>query len=157
MFLKTILVLISSLTLCFAQYQPISLCRLGTYNFLGKCVPCPTGFSTNSQPWTSTPKCTYCTSGTYANNTGQEKCTPCPYGSFCADPSQSPKLCPKGTYTNQYTSLSYCTICPSGLYATNNGSAYCLQCPPGYKCPDPTMPPVICPIGKEIHLIHLLL
>ena len=40
-----------------------------------------------------------------------------------------------------------CTNCTSGYYTAKNGSTYCIVCPHGHRCPDPTILPDPCPAG----------
>lgn len=64
-------------------------------------IPCPKGtaYSAIYTEGTTNPRaasCTPCPIGTYANKVGSTKCTQCPLGYQCADPTISPVPCPKG-------------------------------------------------------------
>jgi hypothetical protein len=69
-----------------------------------------------------------CLPGTY-NTGGTTTCTPCPAGSYCADPSQAPKPCLTGTFST--AGAAQCTPCPTGTISTTQGQTSCSYCPPG--------------------------
>lgn len=101
--------------------------------------------------------CIECSSGTYSA-AGASSCLPCPAGSSCYDPAQSPEACAEGYHSAQ--GASNCTACPIGMWAedikhpnTMIGArssplrTSCINCPAGYACPDPLVGPVPCDPG----------
>ena len=86
-----------------------------------------------------------CPDGTYANETGQEQCEPCPEGYECPTASQQPTLCRRGTYSSG--AAASCTPCPSGLFANYTGAVECESCPAGYACQVASNRPLVCSAG----------
>ena len=74
-------------------------------------------------------------------------CTTCPSGSFCADPSKKPVVCPAGKYSN--ASAIACSDCVLG-YLCEEGSTLAKPsgriCPMGSYCDD-LVTPKLCPSG----------
>ena len=50
----------------------------------------------------------------------------CPMGAYCPEGSDSPTLCPSGTYLNstRNTNISACIQCTAGHYCSGAGNAY---------------------------------
>ncbi len=84
----------------------------------------------------------------------------CPEGFYCPNPTELPKACPLGYYSNS-TGETTCKICPEGSrcdtvssspiacasgYYSAAGNITCTACPSGYKCVSGA-PPTPCAIG----------
>lgn len=104
--------------------------------------PCPPGTYSNSEYGAQS--CTVCPDGSYANSSGSIQCTICPKGSYCADLTQLPVKCPRGTYANSPLGQGLCTACPSNTYANSTGTVDCTACPTSMCCNDPRVAPTSC-------------
>ena len=96
-----------------------------------------------------------CPTGTYANETGQELCEPCPEGHECHTASRQPSLCRRGTYSSG--GVSSCTPCPSGYFANYTGAVECESCPAGYSCQVASNRPMDCLSGTYRYVMILVL
>lgn len=138
--LSTRLAMEGQCTLCFGgRYCDVP----GRYNDSG---PCQQGF--------------YCPNG---SKSAQE--ITCPPGRYCPQGSATPKLCPRGTFSNdtQLWREDQCTNCTSGYYCMENGltspTGLCRQ---GYYCPTGSNVdnPFDCSIGLHCptgNFLHYLL
>jgi hypothetical protein len=123
-------------------------CYAGTFAGtvgLSKCTECPTGSSSAVgalscngtycplgyyyYPTFSQGDCAQCSSGTYTNTTGANKCSICPAGSSSPYRASSCTPCAAGTYST--TAGFTCEECLAGTYAGTAGSSKCIECPPG--------------------------
>lgn len=73
-------------------------------------------------------KCEYCLRGTYSDSISNEKCTPCPLGTF--------------NRFNGSTSIRQCYPCPEGFYNNKSGQSYCMPCLYEAYCPVGSVNPV---------------
>lgn len=120
--------------------------------------PCPAGTYNSLSLQTNLAACMRCPAGSYCPQASANP-TPCPFGYYCLEGTQSATQwpCPAGTFSGPQTSLtlasqcnlcelgSYCpeassspTKCPAGTYNPVDGAAgvhECLPCPLGRACP----------------------
>ena len=114
-----------------------------------------------------------CPPGSYCNHPdGTSKPKDCTTASYCPLATETPILCPDGTYTEVFQdgleSLDQCASCPTGYYCTNGvydaskacfAGYYCLTgakkaneenmlCPGGFFCLSGTKLPTACEEGK---------
>ncbi|XP_037836575.1 multiple epidermal growth factor-like domains protein 11 [Kryptolebias marmoratus] len=161
--------------------------------------PCPSGTYGNLSGLVEESQCTLCDPGMYCKGTGRTfpsglcaegffcvggafEQSPsdnltgslCPPGYFCPVGTSVPKLCPKGTFSEQggLVDSSQCQSCSPGFYCSESGLStvsgpclpgfYCLDgsqsaapvsdvsggvCPVGHYCPEGTSTPFPCPLG----------
>ena len=150
-----------------------NICPLGHFCPLGTAEPnkCPIGTLGLATRQTMEAQCTLCPAGKYCDSPGRYNdsgsCSQgyycpngsksaqevgCPPGRYCPVGSPTPKLCPRGTFSN--TTLLWkeeqCTNCTAGFYCMENGltdpSGPCRQ---GYYCPSASKVDnaVDCPVG----------
>jgi len=90
-------------------------------------------------------RCTPCSPGTFKNDDGVQKCSPCPLGFFSLGSASSCNTCGEGFFASGGSST--CTACPinhisgagsgnciacsAGSFTTSNASASCERCPAG--------------------------
>lgn len=87
-----------------------------------------------------------CSPGQYKAR-GQDTCTDCPIGHYCAGNDQLlPAKCLPGTFQGS-TGQTSCSACSVGEYS-RFGEKECHQCPKGHKCADSATLPQICPRGS---------
>lgn len=103
-------------------------------------IPCPIGTFSEAGDGVCRP----CQPGYYTLENGTVSCEPCPPGYMCKVPSESPKVCPRGSYTS-CIAQECCTPCPMGSYNLHSGSTRCIKCPAGTKCNPVSVP--VC--GKQ--------
>lgn len=65
----------------------------------------------------------------YADKEGLTQCIPCPEGQECLVVTESPTLCPIGTYSD-----ITCKPCGPGTYTDEEGKFTCTQCEVGGGC-----------------------
>lgn len=77
-----------------------------------------------------------------------DKAYACPLGFWCGEGTQSPVLCPIGTFTNTTAAkqVSECTVCQPGKFC-NYDSRIPQGCPTGSYCPMASQSPTSCPKG----------
>jgi hypothetical protein len=101
------------------------------------CLLCPSGSYGDSG---NASACTTCKAGSYASNPGAAQCDQCPPGTYMppltgATSSAQCVICPVGKYSNtghsDSTSISACTACEAGSYASEFGASQCDLCAPG--------------------------
>ncbi|HAA56412.1 MAG TPA: hypothetical protein DCE42_16725 [Myxococcales bacterium] len=136
------------------------VCPSGTFsNKMGslRCTPCPKGTASRSHKATS---CRQCPAGKYASSIrslqckrcpfgriskpGAHRCEKCPSGSIAKNNKCVP--CPKGTYNdskrnrcvpcekgtaNGRTGRMKCYACSAGYFASKTGQSACTPCPKG--------------------------
>jgi hypothetical protein len=94
----------------------------------------------------------WCAAGQFSNSENDNKCTPCPNGTFSnvsgASSIQTCEMCEAGSYSFAGSSacvqcevgkfsavlglnVSACVKCPAGTYAPEAGSTTCIACPGG--------------------------
>lgn len=123
---------------------------LGLKN-LSSCTPCTKGYYCKYPGWTN--ETGLCEQGYYCpkSSTSSQQIQ-CPQGRYCPRGSPSPKLCPRGTFSNN-TGLwteSQCTNCTAGFFCDSEGiSSPTGQCKAGYYCPigSKSMEEIDCPVG----------
>ena len=93
-----------------------------------------------------------CPAGTYANETGQEQCQPCPEGYECPTASHQPSVCRRGTYSSG--GVSACSPCPTGMFANYTGAVECESCPAGYACQVASNRPMACSAGTFRYVLN---
>ncbi|XP_036928145.1 uncharacterized protein LOC119004899 isoform X4 [Acanthopagrus latus] len=158
------------------KYPQQHPCPVGTWSSivgaqnLSSCWPCPPGHYCNS---TGLRKPTgICETGYYCSG-GATSSVPsdgvtgdiCPVGHYCPMGSNSPVVCPDGTYSNttgaeacdDCPTGTYCLsgegvqLCPAGHYCLGGGVEGILPCPPGTYSPQFGLSQVeqclICPAG----------
>jgi hypothetical protein len=92
----------------------------------------------------------------------------CPPGYFCrkkiienrfirsidsqGEQEWEPEICPPGTYSPG--GVTECTLCETGTFVPDPGSAVCYACPIGHMCPRTDMEPEQCPLGTYNNLTH---
>ncbi|KDO16495.1 hypothetical protein SPRG_17985 [Saprolegnia parasitica CBS 223.65] len=94
-------------------------CPLGSACPLGSIVPQP------------------CAAGTFANNTGQSVCSPCPPQFYCLNNASVPLPCPAGYFCPSQTQFATQFACPAGSISNQaqlQSAAQCDDCPPGHYC-----------------------
>ena len=106
------------------------------------CIACPPGRAT--AVW-ATIECDECGENTIAASSNQTLCAPCPAGrSFSEKAGTNCVAVPPGSYVNANNMTMKCeegfkcagedkgrVACPTGSYASNNGSVDCFPCSPG--------------------------
>ncbi|EKX31729.1 hypothetical protein GUITHDRAFT_49082, partial [Guillardia theta CCMP2712] len=125
-------------------------CTPGGFSGAGAsvCTKCSKGYYEDRFASTA---CKGCENGKYAALTGTIQCNGCPSQAYTNSPSSACWLCSPGTY-QRMTNASFCWGCPSGSYATAYGQASissCSACGPG-KYASGTGQSVCsaCPLGK---------
>lgn len=137
---------------CPSRSEPPIECPIGHYSFnrSTQCQQCPVG-SECPIP-SATPR--KCALGYYADAPGRIQCQQCPAGTsqdfrvlsrncifylfkwivtgyYCSDPRKSPEPCLSGSFSTE-------------------GSKKCIDCPPGYECPQSTLEePIPCLPGTH--------
>ncbi|EQC38608.1 hypothetical protein, variant [Saprolegnia diclina VS20] len=74
---------------------------------------------------------------TFANNTGQSACTPCPPQFYCLSNVSVPLPCPAGYFCPSQTKYATQFACPAGSMSNQTqlpSAAQCDDCPPGRYC-----------------------
>nr|XP_038023610.1 multiple epidermal growth factor-like domains protein 10 isoform X2 [Anas platyrhynchos] len=108
-------------------------------------IPHPTGDcppGCNCPPGTGFPFSFPCAPGFFWDNSsaeGEDRCKPCPAGSYCDPPAMSePKACPAGFHCGEGSSKP--EPCPEGTYSNKkglSGPAECSPCGRGFYCAAP--------------------
>ena len=149
---------ISDCVNCAAGYYCITsvpvpyTCPKGYYCPAGSSAPtaCAIGYFLNTTGNTQLSNCIPCDPGYSCMQSGlaEERDYPCPVGNYCPNPSQSPILCPNGTYANTtgFSMVSQCIPCPEGYYCLT-GTVTPKICDEGYYCAVGSSQEVICPAG----------
>ncbi|EDO40914.1 predicted protein, partial [Nematostella vectensis] len=131
-----------------------SFCGEGTFNP----APCPAGTFSNLTGLHNESQCTDCTGGFYCELPGKTEVSGpcqkghycpsrsisstsviCPAGRYCPIQTEMPKLCPRGTFSNNtgLWSDSQCTICTAGSYCGSQGlTEPSGLCRAGFYCPE---------------------
>ncbi|XP_075695378.1 uncharacterized protein LOC142661742 isoform X2 [Rhinoderma darwinii] len=140
------------------------VCPTGYYCPAGTVIPhpCPAGLYSNTSANVGPEACVRCEPGYFCDRPGLAApngpcdagyyCTgasvsphpskvtssggPCPTGHFCPQGSQTPQVCPAGTFS-QYLGQASCSECPEGLYCPVQSTNTTI-CPEGYYCPKRT-------------------
>ncbi|XP_068515155.1 laminin subunit gamma-1-like [Anas acuta] len=125
------------------------LCPAGKYCYRAGMEPlgiphptgdCPPGY--DCPPGTGFPFSFPCAPGFFWDNSsaeGEDRCKPCPAGSYCDSPAMSePKACPAGFHCGEGSSKP--EPCPEGTYSNKkglSGPSECSPCGRGFCCASP--------------------
>ena len=115
------------------------------------CTPCTAGSYCKYPGWTN--ETGLCEKGSFcpqSSRSSQEML--CPAGRYCPSGSDTPSLCPRGTFSNNTGLWAewQCTNCTSGYYCDSEGrTTPSGECEQGYYCPtsSKTAKAVDCPNG----------
>lgn len=121
----------------------------------GDPISCPAGYCCPAGSSTGTPVVAGRYKGSDATSCDTANHPICPAGSYCPEGSDSPIMCPPGTYlpTTGASSLSECLSCDAGYACPVSGayslSLHAVDCYPGHYCPSQTSHPTQypCPAG----------
>ena len=80
-------------------------------------------------------------------------CEVCPAGYYCPDPSQSPKICPLGTYS--LAGNDSCESCPAGRSCINPGESP-INCDTGTYSPLVSVTTITLTHHKGLRSVHLV-
>ena len=134
-------------------------CSFGKYSTgsAGSCATCLIGnFCSDGAIYA-------CSAGTYQPNIGQGSCLACVAGSYCVQAATSLLLCDDGYFSNPYAKSasdcflcnagSFCKggallLCSAGKYQSLKGQTSCVNCVIGSYCPQGSVSPTPCPVGK---------
>ncbi|PSC70770.1 histidine-tRNA cytoplasmic isoform B [Micractinium conductrix] len=106
------------------------------------------------QPDEGQATCLSCRPGTYSDMPFVKSCKYCPAGTFSSWQASRCTDCPPGTFSEEGSSS--CKPCRSGTFAPYSGTAMCLICPKGFKCPDFGMKKVgPCPVNTYSNRLGL--
>lgn len=128
------------------QCKPTDVCSEGSVTL--SCPPLQVALSPENH--NATGDVCACAAGYFRGNATQNKCEPCPLGSYKASPgSHACTLC-KGVYTTRHAGATsegmcacpagsslnvsggVCTACPKGTYKTYSGTHECVSCVKGF-------------------------
>ena len=112
----------------------------------GTCISCEEGYFSKA----GATACVACSSGSFANGTGQSSCFECKPGSYQnSSASSGCVICEVGKYTTVVGSSAPCNLCQEGKYANLNGSAQCQPCAAGSFSPSQGLSAcTVCEMGK---------